>query len=68
MGPEYGPLGLLGGFWGPLKVHIGYIVGIRGFNLGVIVLGDLEVCLVLCAYFRYLAAEPANKGPLKTDG
>ena len=30
MGPSYGPFGLLGTFQGPLRVHIGYIVGILG--------------------------------------
>ena len=30
MGPEYGLLGVLGGFYGPLKVPTGYIVVISG--------------------------------------
>ena len=28
--PEYGPLGALGGFWGLLRVHMRYILGMQG--------------------------------------
>ena len=30
---NYGPLGLLGGFWGAFRVHVRYIVGIRILGL-----------------------------------
>ena len=33
MGPEFRPFGLLGGFWGPLMAHMGYIVGVYTYPM-----------------------------------